>query len=164
MTLLDLPTHLPNTNPDNHKQTELPDPAKVSVPSHDTLNDESDEESALAIQGTNIVLKSEEDIQQWISDRKRNWPTKENIKLKMSIQKPCKFGKNCRYGKKCKNLHDDFKVINNLKIAVPSNYENHSNASSLFKMLVQNDQLQENAKVLDFLKFLDDCKLINHDF
>ncbi|VEU23800.1 DEKNAAC105014 [Brettanomyces naardenensis] len=101
-----------------------------------TIYPDSDEEVDLgekivSIQGTNIVLESEEDIQKWIEERRKKWPTEKRIrereKQKEKEQKimtrlsgrsdqtvesgsvrVCKFWQStgrCRNGSKCKFLH-----------------------------------------------------------
>ncbi|ODV87008.1 hypothetical protein CANARDRAFT_195439 [[Candida] arabinofermentans NRRL YB-2248] len=86
----------------------------------------------IPIQGTNIVLESEEDIKKWIEERKKNWPTdkriqarKEELEREQKLMKTmtpsssstnqsnsnkriCKFwqkNKKCRHGSSCKFLH-----------------------------------------------------------
>lgn len=100
----------------------------------DLLADEEVElEKKIAVQGTNIVLENEEDIQKWIEERKKNWPTNSRVEEKRkelenakrivetinnqtqtdekSTQKVkmCNFWlrtKKCRLGKDCKFSHD----------------------------------------------------------
>ncbi|QPG72924.1 hypothetical protein FOA43_000228 [Brettanomyces nanus] len=39
-------------------------------------------EKNVSIQGTNIILESDEDIQKWVQERRKNWPTSRRIKEK----------------------------------------------------------------------------------
>ncbi|KAI5959601.1 uncharacterized protein KGF55_005245 [Candida pseudojiufengensis] len=95
--------------------------------------------------------------------------------------------KKCKFGTKCKNLHEipndpnpiasNFKndlthtkrKLNGITILVPKLYSNRTentptSKSSLFKHLITQDQAQnENQLVLDFIKYLDEKGLINHD-
>lgn len=161
MEFFDLPTHLPNANiGDDNKTpavepiTKVPPPPVPRPKSPEPEQSDIDEE-LLTIQGTNIKLETEEDIQKWIEDRKKNWPSKQNIERKKEeppAKKPkmvCKFyqkNKSCKYGSKCKNLHEDN--------SVPSRFE-YKNEQSLFKMLVKNDQVHENNKFIKFLRYVD---------
>lgn len=164
MDLSDLPTHLPNTSkpPTSTHQNDPTAPPDLNIPICPAKNaspqtkppksPSEDEESTLSpicIPGTSITLQSEEDIQQWIADRKKHWPSRKNLALKQSSlsekrkhpdshtqETPAKKLKNlcrffhqhgtCRYGTKCKNVHEDsdYKVINNLKVKVPKPFEN----------------------------------------
>lgn len=117
---LDLPVHLPNCEPPiaNEEKQVVPSVDSTSVASVPT-----------AIQGTSIVLESDEDIAKWIAERRKRWPTKKNIELKQSIaaqsiKRPaeadvldpskkrkiiCRFFKQhgkCKFGAKCRNSHE----------------------------------------------------------
>ena len=203
---LDLPTHLPNSEEPEDTKDSTPallapgSEAPANVPVEENISDEEAGNSAggaMCIPGTNIKLESDEDIQKWIEERKKNWPTKKNLEKKQleqenekkrkphdtprNTKKPkniCRFyqqHKTCKFGNKCKNLHEvesDYKIINNIKVKVPQNYENHyynphnpSENSSLYKMLVKKDQLElENTQFIDFLYYMDKRGLIKHDF
>lgn len=176
MDFFDLPTHLPNasgpvnedgpeetgTRIESHKPLELPsnegysanEPLKTEESSQPPKDEDIDEE-LLTIQGTNIKLETEEDIQKWIEERKKNWPSKQNIERKKEeppakkAKNICKFyqkNKSCKYGAKCKNVHEDS--------FVPNRFE-YKNDQSLFKMLVKNDQLHENNQFIEFLRYID---------
>mmetsp|Transcript_2299 Transcript_2299/g.2530 ORF Transcript_2299/g.2530 Transcript_2299/m.2530 type:complete len:276 (+) Transcript_2299:270-1097(+) len=98
----------------------------------------------------------------------------------------CKFyqnNKRCKFGNKCKNVHEattssgakasqNTKTINNILVAIPQRFKNElyinekdTNAHPLlFKMLVQKEHFEnENSKILEFLEFLDERGLIDHD-
>jgi len=93
------------------------------------IDDINDEDSKTVIQGTNIILESEEDIKKWIEERRKNWPTnkrmmeKEELKgkaemiaskigneSKQTSTKPiCRFFQRtgrCKHGNKCKFSHE----------------------------------------------------------
>lgn len=143
--LLDgLPTHLPNSAP----------PVPQPVPVSDELKPAVTKPTAapIFIEGTNITLQTEEDIAQWIAERRKKWPTRKNIEEKRAQQQNavpapkeaglprkqvCKFfsrNRKCKFGNKCKNSHElansaapaarsgNVQVINGLKVAVPQRY------------------------------------------
>lgn len=167
----DLPTHLPNTQPTEAAPT-APD-AGPSPPQKQS----SKPEEPIFIEGTNITLQTDEDIANWIAERKKNWPSRNNIKAKLSQQPPppppadpaapkktvCKFfgmNKRCKFGAKCKNSHDSSSnrtVINGLPVVLPQRYKKElPEKESLFTKLVQRDLYKnENNIVLDFLLYLD---------
>lgn len=76
------------------------DPA---IPDNDQDDDEIDkddddlldDDKTIAIQGTNIVFENEEDIQKWIEERKKNWPTNKRVEEKhKEIEKAKKIMEN----------------------------------------------------------------------
>ncbi|RCK57449.1 hypothetical protein Cantr_06508 [Candida viswanathii] len=81
--ILDLPTYLPNEAP---KEPEIKPKGEPLIPPQDV--DEDDEEKQaksngpMCIPGTAITLETEEDIARWIEERKRNWPSNQNIERK----------------------------------------------------------------------------------
>lgn len=99
----------------------------------------------------------------------------------------CRFyqqNKRCKFGNKCKNLHEaassststssagSTKMINGVPVLIPKRFTNElylkekdgANGSSLYKMLVQKDLYEhENEAVLDFIQYLDEHNLIDHD-
>lgn len=139
--LADLPIHLPN------QETPVPESNDAPI-----LEEEPTNKDPTFIEGTNIILRTDEDIAQWIAERKRHWPTKQNIeekkrKLQSTPEEPpssssssknvCRFfarNRKCRYGNKCKNLHQtgsnhtsnssSTKVINGLTVSIPQRYKN----------------------------------------
>lgn len=160
--LLDLPTYLPNSNQNETNDTTKREPEQREdgndslVKNGDEPDDESiDTSKPVCIQGTSITLQTDEDIKQWIEERKKKWPTRKNIEAKQEqkhtedqkrqlkrpsneddrvAKKPkqmCKFyqqNKSCRFGNKCKNMHErdsDYKIINNVKVKIPKLYENN---------------------------------------
>ncbi|GME73117.1 unnamed protein product [Ambrosiozyma monospora] len=144
---VELPTHLPNTNSNENKQQNLQEMNPISETSmkleeidnddaEDVVVDFFDEEkelakSAIAITGTNIVLDSPEDIEIWIKERKKNYPTDQRMKEKQEEKEKekevlktlttggfgeaaqgrgriCKYFQtngSCRNGDKCKFRH-----------------------------------------------------------
>jgi hypothetical protein len=55
--------------------------------------------SVVPIEGTGIVLQTEEDIQKWVEERKKKWPTDKRIKEKVcniSTERRTDFGFTCR--------------------------------------------------------------------
>lgn len=92
----------------------------------------------------------------------------------------CKFfaqHNRCKFGNKCKNVHEqpdqqpsaNTKVINGMAVHVPQRFHNEmyskeTAGKSLYKMLVQKDLYEhENNEVLEFLRFLEERLLIDHD-
>ncbi|KAI5953275.1 hypothetical protein KGF54_002646 [Candida jiufengensis] len=95
--------------------------------------------------------------------------------------------KKCKFGNKCKNIHEisndpnpiaqNFKndlthtkrKLNGITILIPKLYSNRTentptSNSSLFKHLITQDRsINENQVVIDFIKYLDDKGMINHD-
>ncbi|ODV64303.1 Rsa1p ASCRUDRAFT_11631 [Ascoidea rubescens DSM 1968] len=109
VNLSNLPTHLPNLisslisiqsqinnnnnnnnndNNDNNQhsesENEIDEEALYLKNKGLTVNLDS-EKPIIAIPGTNIVLQSDDDIQLWIEERKKNWPTNQRIKEKKLI-------------------------------------------------------------------------------
>ena len=99
------------------------------------------------------------------------------------------YGK-CKYGNRCKNIHEVVnprddpnpiatkfnnslthykRQLNGITILVPKLYSNRTentatSKSSLFKHLISQDQMKnENSLVIDFIRYLDDKGLINHE-
>lgn len=193
---LDLPTHLPNAESvselkikDVEEQTGEPiAPPKIDpeMPTSDSVLTgeelhvaKSLSSEAIYIEGTTILLQTDEDIAKWIEERRKNWPTRKNVaakieqRLLLSLSQPnpaktakkpvCRFfakhGK-CKFGKKCKNLHESAadassKFINGISVKIPQRYKNNVKSGSLFKNLVQRDLFEhENDLVIDFIKYL----------
>lgn len=155
--------------------------SKNGVPN---LSKASEEESSkqigepIFIEGTTILLQTEEDIAKWIEERRRNWPTLKNVAAKAARQqqeqpqpssvvntkKPvcrcCAKTGRCRFGKKCKNLHEsagdaNTKIINGIAVKVPQRYKNKASGGTLFKNLVQRDLFEhQNNVVIDFILYL----------
>lgn len=208
--LLGLPTHLPNST--NVKNLNLNTDDNVLLDIEKSKGDEEDEEQlqegssdkkdAICILGTNITLQTEEDIANWIEERKKKWPTRKNIELKKQeavkrrsdllpdvsknenereIKKPkniCRYyqqHKRCKFGNKCKNSHiidskshstqnTNTKLINNIEVSIPQRYKGGPKDSSLFLKLVKKDELEhENELVLDFILYLNEKQLIDHN-
>lgn len=124
-----------NINSNSHGNTttinsDTPDAINTTTTPQKSLNE------VIYIEGTNIALQTEEDIANWIAERRKRWPTRKNIELKekaknesvaaMASRKRvaedsgptkkrktvCRFYQQqgrCRFGNKCKNSHEDFK-------------------------------------------------------
>lgn len=111
------------------------------------------------------ILELSKDVQSWIAERRKNWPTRERTKRKLDTQplyslvkdhsvvkkpsKVCKFflRGNCRAGDNCRFLHtSDY----------PRVYKRYETPlrESLFKKLVQRDYDHEDEPVLDFVIYL----------
>lgn len=111
------------------------------------------------------------------NDRKRKSSEKFDLGNNKKPKVICKFYKqnrHCKFGNKCKNLHESImeenhskshytKVINDVSVLIPKLYTNRQ-GTGLFKNLVQRDQSEnENSLILDFIQFLDQKRLINHN-
>lgn len=210
----DLPTYLPNTSNDTneleHKEGSEDEEGVLVLDCPETQGNSNE---PVFIPGTNISLETEEDINKWIEERKKKWPSRRNIEEKeksrqehentstnpkkrinetsgtQNTKKPkniCKFyqsNKRCKFGNKCKNVHEftgtgggkpsqNTKTINNILVVIPQRFKNEMYLNEkdtnthplLFKMLVQKDHYEnENSKVLEFLEFLNEKGLIDHD-
>lgn len=177
--LADLPTHLPNHLPN-------PDPKPVAAPEEQEHVQKVQTNEPIFIEGTNIALQTEEDIANWIAERRKNWPTRKNVELKQQqLKQPqqttqkqdtkggrqvCRFyarNQKCKFGAKCRNVHEQpngqVRVINGLEITVPQRYKREVQTSSLYSNLVQRDVYAENNVILDFLQYLSKNNLIDRD-
>lgn len=189
MDLFDLPTHLPNASA--NETTDVPnvpegkDTVSPSVPTNtqDGL-EESDEEATakpVFIPGTSITLQTEEDIQKWIEERKKNWPSKRNVERKKAevassgnkrkqeestnsnkkSKQICKFykqNKSCKFGNNCKNIHEtesDFTTINNIKTRLVKPFENN---------YYTKENASENSSLYKMLVKKDQFELENEKF
>ncbi|ESX02970.1 hypothetical protein KL918_002256 [Ogataea parapolymorpha] len=158
-------------------------------------SDESEDEKELsskliAIPGTNIVLDSEEDIQKWIEERRKNWPTNKRVQEKKSLQKEqtqpkpneprnrrvCRFwqnSRNCKNGAKCRFLHESgpqrprqlpnhkVKQIQGLSVQIPQRFTPLVHKGrSLHNLVAEREMLDENVKLLGIFKKLIDNNLI----
>lgn len=184
MDLFDLPTHLPNSDtsvvPEDAPAPQ-PDPS-VNAATEDLDEIEEDEEAnakPVFIQGTNITLQTEEDIQKWIQERKKNWPSKKNVERKLAdlkttkrkqeepkttnkkLKQVCKFfllNKSCKFGNNCKNIHEsdsDYTTINNIKTKIPKAYENS---------YYTKENASENSSLYKMLVKKDQFELENEKF
>lgn len=170
----DLPTHVPNSAPPLQLGLGAPQPLVAA-----TLR-EAPPKEPIFIEGTTISLQTEEDIANWIAERKKNWPTRKNVEAKQekmaaapAAEKPqkqavCKFfarNKKCKFGAKCKNVHEaatgsstqGLRRINGIDVVIPQRYSGSvSERTSLFTKLVQRDLYEhENNVVIDFLRYLE---------
>lgn len=136
---MDLPSHLPGEAPDTEEVVAPVEVVETEViqPQEDVEDEEKPGSGPVTISGTNIVLATEEDIAQWIAERRKKWPTKKNIELRTQQQKSAKLEKKrpapdqntlsaskrskplcryflangtCRFGAKCKNVHEQARV------------------------------------------------------
>lgn len=178
--LAGLPTHLPHHVPSDTSVVDKPVPLDPPKPKL----------APVYIPGTTISLETEEDIQKWIEERRKNWPTRKNVEAKQTKaststtkagpppaatehgQKVCQFfsrNQNCKFGAKCKNLHhsggtdSSKKIINGIEVKIPQRYKQLANGSgSLFSKLVQKDLYEhENSTVLDFLEYLEKAGMLD---
>lgn len=209
----DLPTHLPNSaeahSVGDSKEEFSEDEEMILKKQYQETRTKPKE--PVFIPGTSITLETEEDINKWIEERKKKWPSRRNIEEKEKLRqtqetgtpkkrqnestgnqntkKPkniCKFyqnNKRCKFGNKCKNVHElastgvnkpsqNVKTINNIPVAIPQRFKNEMYINEkdsgahplLFKMLVQKDHFEnENSKVLEFIQFLNEKGLIDHN-
>lgn len=183
----DLPTHLPNTgslSPQPRDEVER----SPEEQEHGVKNSAvAATKEPIFIEGTNITLQTEEDIAKWIEERRKNWPTRKNVELKVKREQEqktqetdklpakqvCKFysrNKKCKFGSKCRNLHEasnngSVKTINGLQVAVPQRYKKEAPVcGSLYKNLVQRELYEhENNIIINFLQYLDKHNLIDRD-
>ncbi|KAH3670519.1 hypothetical protein OGAPHI_001034 [Ogataea philodendri] len=158
--------------------------------------DESDDEKEIAaktvaIAGTNIVLETEEDIQKWIEERRKNWPTTKRVEEKQassaqqSVKVPapqgnrrvCKFwqrSRNCRNGAKCKFLHETgparpqqlpnhaVKQIEGLNVQVPRRFTPLVHkGKSLHNLVAESTMMDENNLLLQVFRKLADNNLLD---
>lgn len=119
----------------------------------DEDEDDDDDEINLkvTVPGTNIVLENDEDIQKWIEERKKNWPTNKRVKEKVEerekaqkilknltkentnessapLVKVCNFWmktKRCKNGKNCRFSHDPI-MIEKYKASTQMNNKNRN--------------------------------------
>ncbi|KAG7731090.1 hypothetical protein KL948_003370 [Ogataea haglerorum] len=158
-------------------------------------SDESEDEKELsskiiAIPGTNIVLDSEEDIQKWIEERRKNWPTNKRIQEKNNMQtkqaqanpsgpqnrRVCRFwqnSRNCKNGAKCRFLHESgpqrprqlpnhkVKQIQGLSVQIPQRFTPLVHKGrSLHNLVAEREMLDENVRLLGIFKKLIENNLI----
>lgn len=160
------------------KQKQKPKPQAPQINSeseHESDSDDLDEEGKHAIQGTNIVLDSPEDIQRWIEERRKNWPTTKRVSEKSSqllkstptTTNICRYfqrtGK-CRMGDKCKYSHNivkalanhKVKIVNGINIQVPQRFTPLTNGGkSLNSLLFEGEHFKDqNVEILSVLQKL----------
>ncbi|TID29635.1 hypothetical protein CANINC_001754 [Pichia inconspicua] len=125
----------------------------------DEDDEAADEElnTKVAVPGTNIILENEEDIERWIEERKKNWPTAKRVKEKMEEKekaekimknltgeiievhytpkiKVCNFWmrtKRCKNGKNCKFSHDATEIAD-YKTNIKENHKNRRDSKQSF--------------------------------
>ena len=129
-------------------------------------------------------LRQEQGITSSNSKKRNNESSaSQNTKKPKNICKFYQNNKRCKFGNKCKNVHEtttsgggkpgqNTKTINNILVVIPQRFKNElyvnekdTNAHPLlFKMLVQKEHFEnENSKVLEFLEFLNEKGLMDHD-
>ena len=161
--------HMKPAKNDKAKQKKNKKPEQIETNGNNGFDDDllADEEVELkkkiAVQGTNIILENEEDIQKWIEERKKNWPTNSRIEEKrkelenakriveninnqthsdekdIAKVKICNFWlrtKKCRLGKDCKFSHD---MSNYSK---PKNYSGKPRTKALSTKPLPNHKLK----------------------
>ncbi|ODV90969.1 hypothetical protein CANCADRAFT_2689 [Tortispora caseinolytica NRRL Y-17796] len=150
-----------------------PPPPPESLRQDPEVSDLDEEESAkngdISIPGTSIVLSTQEDVDKWIAERKKHWPSnkrirqkeeeeetsiasnkdtgKENYKRSRNQYKLCKFyasNGSCKNGKSCRFVH----------------ISEVSKPTTLFSKLVQNDIHKECAELINQLVYLQSKGLI----
>lgn len=154
VNILDLPTHLPNERtPEVDVEPENKAVKEIEPKVHDVKLDSDVSYVPVFIQGTNITLQTDEDIAKWIEERKKKWPTKQNVEQR-ELQKEeeskkrladsdqlgpdkkrriiCRFyqqNKSCKFGNKCKNIHESAAetVANSGPSAISNTKDNESN-------------------------------------
>lgn len=152
-----------------------PKPAK-QIEEPQSESDESDSDlDTHTIPGTNITLDTPEDIQKWIEERRRNWPTTKRVAQKAALPtsnaptNTCKFfqrtGK-CRMGDNCKYSHVITKSLPNHKaksvhgtvIQVPQRFTPLANGGkSLAALLEEGGNFKdENLAIVQVLQGLSD--------
>ena len=139
---------------------------------------------SIIVPGTSISLNTAQEIEEWIKERRKKWPTTARVEAKLREQQVtasasakagsstdntrpkgvCKFfarSGRCNNGAQCRFEHsrpaasDSPRNNNNKSKTEYKLYEAHKKMP-LFKMLVRNDMDKENGVVLDFIEFL--CK------
>ncbi|AOA61277.1 hypothetical protein PP7435_CHR1-1512 [Komagataella phaffii CBS 7435] len=203
--LADLPTHLPNEDSQEHlDEIELRKESEAvkDTPGDDNLVEDgvdsnsvdpsADPGKPIPIPGTSIVLQTEEDIQKWIEERKKNWPTRKRMLEKEESSKQhstssadsppkkknpgiCRFyattGK-CRNGNKCKFVHGPPNlpnhravVLGGITVQVPKRFSPSLNRGKLNNMLVEDEHFKkENDQILDFITKLFTENIITETF
>lgn len=127
-------TNNKNSNKNSNKNKVIVQKEAESESEKEFTDDETNWDKSIAIQGTNIVFENDEDIEKWIAERKKNWPTNKRVEEKQkeiekakkimdnlnnnsnsvdestnSKIKVCSFWlktKKCKNGKNCKFSHD----------------------------------------------------------
>lgn len=159
---LDLPTHLPNALP-----SQQPEIDEHNEPQQETKVTIAEKET-VPVFGTNIVLKTEEDIQEWIKQRKSNWmkkisnsrPETEDTKVDLKITDKTS-------PKRTQRSDDRIRNQNQNRVQKPS-HSNHQNNSSahlrpnLNRLLIQREIQHENKAILDVIKELFDHNILQN--
>ncbi|CAI5758597.1 unnamed protein product [Candida verbasci] len=179
------------TNEEGQSQSQSQSPTKSIFIPGTSIKLETEEDVAKWIEerkknwptSKNIALKLKENEEK----KKRKLEDTNSIKKRPKVI--CKFYqqfRKCKYGSKCRNVHQLSnepnpialifndqthyrKFINGIPILIPKLYSNrventNVNKCSLFKHLVAQDQMiNENKLVIEFIQYLNDKGLINED-
>ncbi|KAG7899317.1 hypothetical protein KL935_003627 [Ogataea polymorpha] len=182
------------TNTNELEITKNPNELDINATTEGSSEESEDEKELssklIAIPGTNIVLNSEEEIQKWIEERRKNWPTNKRVQEKKSLQKEqaqakpneqrnrrvCRFwqnSRNCKNGAKCRFLHESgpqrprqlpnhkVKQIQGLSVQIPQRFTPLVHkGGSLHNLVAEREMLDENVKLLEIFKKLIDNNLI----
>lgn len=175
---LDLPFHLPNSRQNGEKDTK-----SQNIEEKEVIEKESKQQTS--------SKEEEESIKKWIEERKKRWPSRKVIEMKKKQKEMEEHNKvnimqakpnkkrTTNQEKRNKNYGSTHTVekINNQEVLIPKFYGNvyfradsrkddcgEGQRFSLFNKLVKKEQMeQENLIFLDFLQFLEQKKMINHE-
>lgn len=125
--------------------------------------------SVVTIPGTSISLQTEEEIQAWRNERKKNWLIKisnkkeehcENLGIDASELAHSTNRKKFQEFKKDKDFIDRI----SMQIKKDAGFENQlTKPSSLTTTMLKRDQNEENSKLLQFIKELGDAQYLEYE-
>lgn len=152
---LDLPTHLPN---------EVPKQQPALVEKRDEVIEEVNPSEAakevVPVFGTNIVLKTEEDIEEWVKQRKLNWMKKISNSRPEPESKPAPATSN-QPPKRTQRTSDPRLNRNQTRVQKPQHKNNHnSNKTNLNNLIIQREIQHENKAILDVIKELFEVQIL----
>lgn len=176
---LDLPTHLPNHLPGTIPMQSNDDKSNAGQQGNDLNNeqqlDDHDEadtgktKEVVPVFGTNIVLKTEEDIQKWIQERKANWMKKisnsrPEPEPKTPHEKPERNIRDNnqranRQNQRSNNAHNNQNHNQNQR----NNQIAHQRKTNLNRLIIQRDIQNENIAILDVIKELFDQNILTNE-
>lgn len=174
-----------DSQPIDHEESDIDD-EETSTPKEaiyiqgTTISLQTDEDIAKWIEERKKKWPSRKNIEAKEAQKATKRPLLQDTKNTKKPRNVCKFfsqHNKCKFGTKCKNVHEqpdqqssaNTKLINGMTVHVPQRFHNEmytkeTASGSLYKMLVQKDLYEhENNKVLEFLRFLDERKLIDHN-
>lgn len=147
---LDLPTHLPNMIPSKPVQEE-------EVVEEESISaTKKPKEEPVPVFGTNIVLKTDEDIEEWIKQRKLNWMKKiSNSRPEPEKKEQPEKNHNRRDSRQNKQTQ------NQKSNSGPYNNNAHRDRKpNLNKLIIQREIHNENIAILDVIKELFDQNIL----